>query len=242
MLSSRTVAVTVGAICAVLLLGGCEPQTASPSAGSTAPSSAVPGAEPAWMRNLPQGIKDFLVADPAHPFGQPADDAPTESALFGRLAGVWGCRINVTDGTRTIVGWPATWAFKYTAGGYAIEHLYLQDKFHLVPPWQKLARDSHSVALVVYDPGISGYRFLAVNNFAGADIGPSSLTMTGARSGDAISFRPDHQNPARYRRETFYDIEADNFWWRQEESRNRGRSWQTSVRIDCQRRADSPIP
>ena len=243
MLSNRFRSAVASAICAALALVGCQsdrtPASAERAGQTTSPQLDV---EATWIRNLPQGIKDFLVHDPAYPFGAPGPDAPAELRFFAKLVGVWGCRINVSDDGRTIVGWPAVWAFKYSAGGFAVEHLYLQDAYHLVPPWQGLGRDSHSVALVVYDSDLPAYRFLGVNNFAGADLGPSSVTMTGKRRDGEITFHPDRQDRARYERDLFYDIAADSFWWRQEESKNRGRTWDVSVRIDCRRRGGSPVP
>jgi hypothetical protein len=202
------------------------------------------GADEAWREDLPQGIRDFLVADPDHPFGEPADDAPTETDFFARLTGVWDCRLRVTMGTQSATGWPSTWAFKYSPGGYAIEHLYLQEIDDLVPPWKALQRDSQTVALIAYDPATETYGFVSASNFAGVPgAGPVTSITTGKLAGDEVTFQPAEQpDPALSTRDTFFDIESDGFLWRQEESRDQGTTWTEAVRVICSRHEGSPIP
>jgi hypothetical protein len=216
----------------VLLLIGCDaegsPERESASATTTPPVRDA-------IANLPEPAREFLVGDPEHPFGEPGPDMPQETAFFAALAGVWNCAVHVTEGGRRISGWPAVWAFKYSAGGHAIEHLYYQKQADLPPPLVPLRRDSHSVALVQYDPSTQVWRFFSVNNSAGSGIGPSTQVMTGRLDGEVLVFEPDHQDPALLRRERFHDIKSNSFVWSDLESRDQGRTWTGSVSVKCNR-------
>ena len=222
------------ALTLVLLITGCDAQE-SPERGSAAATTTRPVSDP--IANLPEPVREFLVGDPDHPFGEPGPDIPDETAFFAALAGAWSCAVHVTDGGRRISGWPATWAFKYSAGGHAIEHFYYQKESDLPPPLVALRRDSHTVALVQYDPSIQVWRFLSVSNVAGAGIGQSTRVMTGRLKGAVLTFEPDHQDPALLRRETFHDIESTRFVWSELESRDQGQTWTGSVSVMCDRLA-----
>lgn len=218
------------ALALVLLLIGCDAQ-GSPERESAAATTTSP--ESTAIANLPAPVREFLVNDPERPFGQPGSDMPDETEFFAALAGVWTCAVHVSEGGRRISGWPAIWAFKYSAGGHAIEHLYYQKEADLPPPLVALRRDSHSVALVQYDPSIQVWRFFSVNNSAGSGTGPSTRVMTGRLDEEVLVFEPDHQDPVLLRRERFHDIKSNSFVWSEVESRDQGQTWTGSVSVKC---------
>lgn len=222
--------IAYAALALVLLLVGCDAQ-GSPDRESAAATTTPPVNDA--IANLPEPVRGFLVGDPEHPFGEPGQDMPVETGFFAALAGVWNCAVHVSEGGRRISGWPAIWAFKYSAGGHAIEHLYFQKEADLPPPLVALRRDSHSVALVQYDPSIQLWRFFSVNNSAGSGVGPSTRVMTGRLDGEVLVFEPDTQDPALLRRERFHDIKSNSFVWSEVESRDQGQTWSGSVSVRC---------
>jgi hypothetical protein len=185
---------------------------------------------------LPVPVRAFLDNDPDHPFGEPGDDAPPENDFFAALVGVWGCKLRFDEGGVFRYGFPSTWAFKYSAGGFAIEHLYYQREDDLVPPFASLQRDFHSLAITLYDPAAQAWKFVGASNLAGTDIAPASQAMTGQVEGNVLTLEPDVQQDELYERDTFHDIEADDFVWTQYESRDQGATWIEGVSIVCQRK------
>ena len=202
------------------------------------PTPATTSARQDPFAGVDPEIRDFLPANEKYPFGQAGEGAPPENTFFAALVGVWSCRIRFNEGGgRVRYGYPATWAFKYAAGGHAIEHLYFQRKASLPPPLAPIGRDFYTVAFVLYDPAIEAWRFVGVSNIAGATPDSSSQVMTGHLTDDALTFQPDAPRPGPRTKDTFHSVEADEFVWTQYESADRGRTWAEAVSIVCNRRA-----
>ena len=215
-------------------LAGCD----GGSSGGEESAADSPPVTPDRFDLLPPPVRAFLDNDPDHPFGEPGEGAPQENEFFAALVGVWSCKLRFDEPSGGVrYGYPSTWAFKYSAGGFAIEHLYYQRETSLVPPFASLKRDFHSLAITLYDPSEQAWKFVGVSNLAGTDIAPASQTMTGQVANNVLTLEPDTQHDDElYTRDTFHDIQADDFVWTQYESRDRGATWTEAVSIVCQRR------
>ncbi|HEU4404068.1 MAG TPA: hypothetical protein VFS43_02060 [Polyangiaceae bacterium] len=224
----RRLLAAASALVVALALFGCE--SGSSEGDESAASSPSATTDP--FDRLPAPIRAFLDNDPEHPFGEPGENAPPENDFFAALVGVWSCRLRF--GAR--YAFPSTWAFKHSAGGFAIEHLYYQREGDLVPPFASLARDFQSLAITLYDPAEEAWKFVGVSNLAGTDIAPASQAMTGLVKDDVLTLEPDTQPDELHTRDTFHDIEADGFVWTQYESRDQGATWTESASIVCQRK------
>lgn len=162
---------------AVLALMVAECDGSRPKAEAPAPSATAASSDA--LAGVPPAVRDFLNGNAEHPFGQPGAGAPPENGFFAALVGVWACRLEFDDNGVVRSGFPATWAFKHSAGGYAIEHLYYQRKANLAPTLAAIGRDFHAVALVLYDPKIGAWRFVSASNLAGSPVAASTQVMTG---------------------------------------------------------------
>ena len=221
------------ALAVAFALVGCDGGAPEGDESPTRSPSATAGP----LDRLPAPIRAFLHNDPEHPFGEPGDDAPPENDFFAALVGVWSCKLRFEEASGVFrYGFPSTWSFKYSAGGFAIEHLYYQRENDLVPPFASLGRDFHSQASTLYDPAEQAWRFVGVSNLAGTDIAPATQAMTGQVEADVLTLEPDVQQGELYTRDTFHDIEADDFVWTQYESRDQGTTWAEAVSIVCQRK------
>jgi hypothetical protein len=224
----RRLVAAASALVVAFALIGCEGgQSEGDEAAASSPSETT---DP--FDQLPAPVRAFLDNDSEHPFGEPGENAPAENDFFAALVGVWSCRLRF--GAR--YAFPSTWAFKYSAGGFAIEHLYYQREADLVPPFASIERDFHSLAITLYDPAEQAWKLVSVSNLAGADIAPASQAMTGHVEDDVLILEPDAQQDELYSRDTFHDIEDDKFVWTQYESRDQGATWAEAVSIVCNRR------
>lgn len=170
---------------------------------------------PATAADLPAPVRRFISGG----FGQAAPKAPAENRFFTALVGLWRCRFKFDDG----YGFPATWAFKHSVGGYAVEHLYFQAEKDLVPPFKDLKRDYESVALTFYEPSSKTWRFLSAANVPSAD----------ARSGQVTDGRLIFVAPDGKERDSFGAVTADSFDWKQEAAAGSG--WELNAHIVCDR-------
>lgn len=82
-------------------------------------------------------------------FGKIHPKAPTETAQFGQLAGVWEAENSAWFQGKWYRCWRAVWAFKYTLGGFGVQDYYMQLTEDL-PPTSKIGRNSSLTQLRLF--------------------------------------------------------------------------------------------
>lgn len=228
----RRFLVSAFALVAALAIIGCQGDASGIDESATGSPSATVGP----LDRLPPPVRAFLDNDTEHPFGEPGEGAPPKNEFFAALIGVWSCQFRFGDPAGGVrYGYPSTWTFKYSAGGFAIEHLYYQRETSLVPPFAALERDFHSLAITLYDPAEQAWKFVGASNLGGTGIASATQVMTGQVADDVLTLEPDLQQNEVYTRDTFHSIEADGFVWTQYESPDQGTTWTEAVSIVCRR-------
>lgn len=161
--------------------------------------------------------------------------APTQLEQFGQLVGLWRTEQEVRrrDSSWADAG-PGLWAWRYTAGGFAVQDLWLQAGAELPEYLGELERDYLVTALRTYDVRRAGWHIAwAANGFGqtpGQDQGTSTATW---EDGRIVMVAP----PSDFglQRITFRDITADSFLWVSEVSQDDGRTWHAFMRIRATR-------
>lgn len=192
---------------------------------------AVPAQEP------PSGAPPAAPAASFDP-GRQHPDAPSETALFGRLAGVWDVdmKIRQDDGSWPDTGFPAEWRFRYVLDGWA-----LQDDWFAPPPHLPAQDGSRQLGtgLRIYDEAAGHWDVAWISNtqrrvatFEARAQGEDGIVMTGPHA----SGKPS--------RTTFSNVTDDGFDWRLE-IQGLGEdpdAWIEVARLRAERRAAGGSP
>lgn len=179
--------------------------------------------------DIPQAVKEFYETESTI-----NKRAPTETAQFGQLSGIWYC----TQYKRNAESQEfeedsrAYWAWKYILDGYGVQDFWYQGEKET--PYHKFfQRDLMLTQIRVYDTKEEVWKIAFINNNAGEGPGRIFGLFTAKADGDEVVMEWDPQDPDDLKRIIFYDITEDSFSWRVEQSKDAGESWAVTWKISA---------
>lgn len=174
-------------------------------------------------------ISDFISNNADAPFGKIHPEAPPETKQFGQLAGVWQCTNFAYVNGQWFSGWPATWVWKYSLDGFAVQDLWFQKREDL-PPTSTLNRAVAGTNIRIYNPQKKKWEIAWFTN------GSNSMSRLEAEfKNNEIVMTPLPVEGKPLRRIVFYEIAKDSFQWRSERSADGGETWSANFRIEGKR-------
>ncbi len=145
-------------------------------------------------------------------------------ALFGRFVGDWtGEAVFVQPDGREVPGGKGEVHFNWILGGRAIQDVWMYED----PKSRRMVPAGTTVRF--YHPEEDAWRSVWVSPMQGA-----VLAFTGREVDDEIVLETD-AGGGRWERWIFFEIRPDSFRWREEVSRDDGRTWSIQQRYHLER-------
>jgi len=158
----------------------------------------------------------------------PGDPPLEESALYGRFVGEWVFDNEYYRDDGSVASSAGEWNFAWALEGRAIVDLWTY------PTRAERARSGEGpgglgVTVRTYDAAANAWRI------AWSSVDGRCLLFSGRRVGDEIVQEGEERGvPLRW---IFFDIEAESFSWRAEDSSDGGRTWRRTQLMRVRRRA-----
>ena len=174
-------------------------------------------------------VRDFYRPDAEYPFGRLHPDAPPETEAWGQLAGIWRCINHAFVNGQWFSGWPATWVWRYTLDGFAVQDLWHQRIVDLPPTVASRDRDFVGTNLRIFDRVTGRWDVMWMHNgqVAGGQ-GNASSRLTARNEPDRIVMEAVGQGGPNRTRVVFHAITDSTFRWRRETSADSGATWTSS--------------
>lgn len=166
---------------------------------------------------------------------KPNPKAPSETAQFGRLEGIWHCKGFEPDGNGGLKpSGSAYWAWKYILDGYGVQDFWYQGE-NESQYWSYFKRELMLTQLRIYDVNEKIWKIAFINNNAGEVPGRMFGLFTAQANGDDMVMQFEPQEPELLKRIVFYDIDQESFKWKVEVSQDKGETWKRTSYISATR-------
>lgn len=174
-----------------------------------------------------QAEPDFM--KPASRFGSPTPDRFPEAAAFDFLIGEWNASHDMTFPNGQSAQWPANATAVYALNGAAVLEFNWFDVDPSLP-------DAATTILRLYNRNMRRWENLFI-----ANRGQTVLLFGGVQEGDEIVLHPFEAGASgTMSRWVFHSIEQNAYLWYGASSTDRGETWNTTWKIDFERKAESP--
>lgn len=97
-------------------------------------------------------------------FGTLNPNAPPQTIQFGKLAGKWDCTSYDLQQDSTWYKSKATWIFKYTLNGFAIEDTWIEKASDSTNNTTLLKRDFHGINMRLFNPKLKKWQCVWLDN------------------------------------------------------------------------------